>query len=109
MWPFRRDSDTPWTVEAGLARFFDLKDEWLQSTCRDRLLGLLEQYKPAEGWNFSQAIVLGAGNFLSADKKLTGDAIESREKSLMQLVLFLDIVDNCKCPGPLSICCYGSD
>lgn len=99
MWPFQRDADIPpLSLEAGLSRYFDLKDDWLKSTCRDRLMGLLEQHKPPGGWQITKAVVVGVGDFLSVRMQNSKTTSQKRDMLIMQLVVFLDIIDYCKCP-----------
>ncbi|KAK6388831.1 hypothetical protein LTR65_007310 [Meristemomyces frigidus] len=103
MWPFRRNgSDAPLTLEKGLSTFFDRKDEWLKSTCRDQLIGLLEQHKPTGGWLITKAVVVGVG-------RLLGPEIRGRERSLLQLIAFLEVVNHLQAEGSPKIELYSQE
>lgn len=82
------NSSTNSSVEVSLSEFFAIRDSWLKSTCRDRVLGLLVQHRPVGGWKITQAILNGVGKFS------TYDSSHDRRKSLLQLVAFFDMVEN---------------
>ncbi|KAK4541701.1 hypothetical protein LTR36_007410 [Oleoguttula mirabilis] len=97
MWPFRRNgSDAPLTLEKGLSTFFDRKDEWLKSTCRDQLIGLLEQHKPTGGWLITKAVVVGLIAFLEVVNHLQAEGspkIELYSQELKHTEVEVEMLD----------------
>lgn len=86
----RRGSAAADTVEASLARFFTLKDAYLRTENRHRTLAVLEQHKPLDGWKITTGLLVGVGSFASDEE------LDRREQSMIQLIVFLDIIDNSK-------------
>lgn len=76
-----------YTVEQ-VTRDFDRKlMAWQRSSCRLELLQILDRQQPDEGWNIENAICFATGSY-------SRDNFQSRQRSVMQAVAFLDIVQH---------------
>jgi len=87
--PVYRDvlPDPSITLEQVNFTFEKKMQAWKRSSCRRTLLAMLEKARDDSGWRLEKALCLGSGGF--ARRNFT-----SNQRSLMQLVCFVDIVEN---------------
>jgi hypothetical protein len=76
-------------------RYNELQATWVTSGTRARVVDILSEHKPEGGWDIDRAFVFGIGNFAVKRKNCDGVG-DKQTSSLLQLAVFLDIVDKCK-------------
>lgn len=79
------------TLDKLVQEYEKLRKVWLGTACRKELLAILKRAEPDDGWKVDTAIALALGNF-----SLDYDYLV-RQRSLWQLIAFVDIVDFREC------------
>ena len=78
-------------------RFQVTKAAWLQSQSRKRLIGILDNNRPTEGWRIREASAFALGPLAGDSRSFEPFTQQEKElytrKSMVQLVVFLDIVE----------------
>ncbi|KAK5724919.1 hypothetical protein LTR17_013408 [Elasticomyces elasticus] len=87
-YPGRRRVDTTLNVEDLMHRYGEKQRIWASSDERSKTIGILQTYKPADGWNITEAICLGTGSF----SEVWFSGYNGSGRSLLQLAAFQDIV-----------------
>ncbi|KAK4900999.1 hypothetical protein LTR27_002182 [Elasticomyces elasticus] len=87
-YPGRRRVDTTLNVEDLMHRYAEKQRIWACSDERSRTIDVLQNCKPAEGWNITEAICLGTGSF----SEVWFNGHDGSGRSLLQLAAFQDIV-----------------
>ena len=86
----------------------ELQIQWTLSPCRSRLIGSLDEMRSKGGWPITQAIALATGPLTEIDSSHPSHRPRERiDRSRMQLVIFLFIVDylqqNIADPTPIQL------
>ncbi|KAI7218611.1 hypothetical protein KC333_g3473 [Hortaea werneckii] len=75
---------------------------WHNSSCRQDLRRIMDKKRPDEGWRIERAVCLAVGSF-------SRDNWQSRQRSLMQFVAFVDIVKHLQDDGEGQIQCFAQE
>ncbi|KAK4540117.1 hypothetical protein LTR36_009782 [Oleoguttula mirabilis] len=90
------------TVEKIRVEFDSKMKRWRTSSCRKQVQNILDRQRPDEGWQIGNAVCLATASF-------SRDNWQCRQRSLLQIVAFIDIVRHLQSGQSTKILCYAQE